>query len=353
MKILVIKFRNIGDILLSTPLLANLRHYFPEANIDYATNDECIPIIEDNPLVDNLISFERKKNKKLSFLDKVLQEIKILKMIRTNSYDVVLNLTEGDRGALYTLFSGAKNKFSIKPSNYLISNIGMFTSVIENNFNIHTVEKDLQFIPLLNKEIVYKKLSISWPSQAEQGLFRLLPEEKAQDYVVIHPVSRWMFKCWNNEEMAKVIDYIILKKNVSVILTGSSAEIEMNRIDEILNLCHSIPIVLSGKLSLKELSFLISRAKLFFGVDSAPMHIASACDIKVLALFGASSPLCWGPWYDGKRKFKDIDGIQFNNFHYIISNMNHEIYYENGIKKTRGMDNITFQQVKSVLNKIL
>ena len=353
MKILVIKFRNIGDVLLSSPLLANLRHYYPDANIDYATNDECIPILEDNPSIDKLISFERKKKKNLSFFNKFIQEIKLLKMIRVNSYDMVLNLTEGDRGALYTLFSGAKTKYSIRPSNYLISKFGIFTSLVENNFNMHSVEKDLQFISLLNKEIIYKKLSISWPSQAEKSLMKFLPKGISQDYVVIHPVSRWMFKCWNNRAMAKVIDYIASKKNVSVILTGSSAEVEMNRIDEISKLCSSNPILLCGKLSLKELSFLISRAKLFFGVDSAPMHVASACDTKVLALFGASFPLCWGPWYDGKRNFKNIEGIQFNNFHYIISSMDHEIYYENGIKKSRGMDNITFDHVKSVLDKIL
>jgi heptosyltransferase-3 len=56
------------------------------------------------------------------------------------------------------------------------------------------------------------------------------------------------------------------------------------------------PIDLSGKLSLKELAALAGRARLFIGVDSAPMHIAAAMQTPVVALFGPSGELEWGPW---------------------------------------------------------
>jgi len=57
------------------------------------------------------------------------------------------------------------------------------------------------------------------------------------------------------------------------------------------------PVVdLSGLLSLKQLAALTARAKLFIGVDSAPMHIAAAMRTPTIALFGPSGEIEWGPW---------------------------------------------------------
>jgi heptosyltransferase-3 len=64
----------------------------------------------------------------------------------------------------------------------------------------------------------------------------------------------------------------------------------------ILARCRETPIDLSGQLSLKELAALTARARLFVGVDSAPMHIAAAMGRPVVALFGPSGDREWGPW---------------------------------------------------------
>ena len=59
------------------------------------------------------------------------------------------------------------------------------------------------------------------------------------------------------------------------------------------------PINLVGRLSLKELGALIAQARFFFGVDSAPMHLAAAVDTPAVALFGPSGVFNWGPWGEG------------------------------------------------------
>lgn len=53
---------------------------------------------------------------------------------------------------------------------------------------------------------------------------------------------------------------------------------------------------LAGRLTLKELAALTARARLFIGMDSAPMHIAAAVGTPVVALFGPSGANIWGPW---------------------------------------------------------
>ena len=93
MKILLIKYRNIGDILLSTALISNLRLNFPNAKIDYALNKDCEEMILDNPDINQIISYDRKKVNGLSTLKKIIEELKNIIYIRKQSYDLVINLT--------------------------------------------------------------------------------------------------------------------------------------------------------------------------------------------------------------------------------------------------------------------
>ena len=105
-----------------------------------------------------------------------------------------------------------------------------------------------------------------------------------------------MFKCANDETMAQLIDFCERDLDVRVIITGDKNEAEMKKIDDVLAICHSKPLNLAGKLSLKQVAALSKKSSLFVGVDTAVMHIAAANDINVIAFFGASGAYEWGPW---------------------------------------------------------
>jgi len=268
---------------------------------------------------------------------------------------MVINLTEGERGAQLALLSGAKVKLGFPVRKGLLSKVKIFDKLGDDKKWQHTVEKDLQFINLLGKEIVNKEVKIYWSSTVEQKIDKILADNKIGQFVHIHPVSRWMFKCWEDERMASVIDYLQQDKGLKVIITGAPVKKELERIDKILILCKTKPVDLSGKLTLNHLACLSSKAKLFFGVDTAPMHMAAAANTPVIALFGASFPVIWGPWNNDSDKvsFQDKDGFQTNGLHYVISNMNHEIFYIDQIKKTRGMNLITLKQNKDAFIEVL
>ena len=213
MKILIIKFRNIGDVLLSTPLIANIKYYYPDSNIDFALNKGCEEMVHGNPDINNIIVYDRPRIKKLGILSQIFEEIKFTRTIRSNNYDTVINLTEGDRGAQLTYFSGAKVKLGFPVRKGLLSKIGVYDKFGDDNkwqhMLQHTVEKDLQFVNLLGKEVVSKDVIIHWASDIDQEVDQILRENRVEDFVHIHPVSRWMFKCWEDERMAKIIDYFI------------------------------------------------------------------------------------------------------------------------------------------------
>ena len=355
MKILIIKFRNIGDVLLSTPLISNLKHIYPNSQIDIALNKGCEDMVSNNPNINNIIIYDRPRIKKLSILSQFKEEVRFTRNIRNNHYDMVINLTEGDRGAQLAFLSGASKKLGFPVRKGLLSKIKIFDKLGDDKKWQHTVEKDLQFINLLGKEVDNKEVKIYWPNKVKQEIDKILADNNIDQFVHIHPVSRWMFKCWEDDRMAKVIDYIQKNKDIKVIITGAPVKKELDRIDKILELCKTNPINLSGALTLKHLACLSSKAKLFFGVDTAPMHMAAATNTPVIALFGASFPVIWGPWNNDsdKQLFQDEDGIQTNGLHHMVSNMNHEIFYENEVKKSKGMALISLGQVKSIFNKIL
>jgi len=133
--------------------------------------------------------------------------------------------------------------------------------------------------------------------EAERSVEGLLAAQglAARSFIHFHPGSRWQFKCWPPERAAALVDALV-RRGERIALSAAPDERELELIAEIRKRA-SAPIAdFSGKLTLKQLAALSARAKLFIGVDSAPMHIAAAMQTPVVALFGPSGELEWGPW---------------------------------------------------------
>ncbi len=355
MKILIIKFRHIGDVLLSTPLIRNLKLHFPDASIDMAINEETKAMVEHNPDIDHLFLYPRNKIKKSSLVGKVVLETSYAKTILSNRYDLVINLTEGDRGAILALLSRAEIRLGKQTKNRFLQYFKAFTIVTEKLPPMHNIEQGLKFLDLLELSTFEKKVHLYSNDKSKQKIETILTKEKIKDFIIIHPVSRWMFKCWDDEKFAKIIDYIELNKKKKVIITASPDPIELDRIESILKNCKSNPFNLSGLLSLDELSALIDKASLFLGVDTAPMHMAAALDIPIIALFGPSNPILWGPWDNEteKSEYTKTRSLQTNGKHVIIQHPNDEIIYRNGRKISTSMMEITTDEVIEQIDKKL
>jgi len=354
MKILILKYRNIGDVLLSTALVSNLKHYFPNALIDFAVNKETEDILKHNPNLNKVYSYDRDIESNSSLLKKISYEIKNLLFFRRQKYDILINLTEGDRGVLIALFSGAEKKFSFKPRRGLLKFFNFFDQYGYESDYIHTVERDLQFLNFLGYEKYSNKIDIFWTKEDETIVDDILKKNNLGNYVHIHPVSRWMYKCWENDRMAQLVDFISLNSDLKVVITGSNSKKEIAHIDSIIPLCKSPPINLSGLFTLNQLAYLSSKARFFFGIDSAPMHIAAAVGTKVVALFGSSSPEIWGPWDNNQGStYQDIIGVQHNGQHKVFSHTDRSIFFDKNIKKGNGMVSIQIQDVLNEIKKYL
>jgi heptosyltransferase-3 len=293
LKILVIKFRHIGDVLLSSVLAKNLKEIYLGSTVDYLVNAESIDMLTLNPNIDNVYGYDRKKAKKSGFLGRISYELSLFKNIIKNRYDIVINTTEGERGGYIAMLSGAKTKVGIAAKKGIFSKFSPYTHEFRLTLFRHIVESNLDTLRILGYEPTSKAVELFFAPSDDEKIDAILGD--VQDFVHFHPASRWFFKCLSPAQNGEIIDFIEAM-GTKVVLTAAPDAKEKKMIDEILFCCKSSPINLSGKLTLKQLAALSSRAKLFFGADTAAMHIAASQNTPCIAVFGPSGVFNWGAW---------------------------------------------------------
>jgi heptosyltransferase III len=301
-QILVVKMRHHGDVLLTSPLFTNLQKAVPNAQIDAFIYKDTLPMLQGHPAISGYLLYD-KEWKKLGTFRKAVKEIGLLKEIRSKGYDLVINLTEGDRGIIAAWASKAAIRVGFEPKRYQKA----LTHLVKHcPHPRHTVEKQLDVLRKIGifPEPEERDLYLHIPDEAKEKIAAsLLQEEiRPRGYLLIHPVSRWKFKCLRPKQIAELITTLHKKGERIVISAGPDAD-EMAMVEEILSLAPEVPVFnCAGKLTLKELAALIAMSRALICVDSVPLHIASATKTPVVALFGPTSDQNWGPWMHPKAK---------------------------------------------------
>ncbi len=302
-RILLIRLRNIGDVLLMTPTITAFREAFPRAYIASVVNAGTEEMLTGNPLLNEVLVFDPAW-KALPLGQKVKEEVNFLWKIRRRRFDLAVNLTEGDRGAFLCLASGARMKIGIyDPGKGLWWKRKVYDRLVRiPDWKMHVVEQMLEVPRSLGLSPGDKRLQIFFSPEDRSRVEQMLALEGVgpQELLIhIHPTSRWLFKCWRDEGVASVVDALQQSGKGRVVLTSGKEEKEMAKMSRILSLCRTRAISLAGKVTLKQVAALSRRSRLFIGVDTAPMHIAAAVGTPVLALFGPSGEFNWAPWGSG------------------------------------------------------
>lgn len=297
MRILAIKMKQIGDVLLCEPALRLLKEVYPEAELTVIVNDFTVPMFKNADYINFLCGYDR-SIKKLTLFTRFKKEYAFVRKWQRGSYDIVINFSSGDRGAIYTLLTRAKYKIGRHSLKGLLGK-NRFYDMVLSPPTTHTVLQDLFLVVKgLNLSYVSPKVHLYLAQHAIEKMktqLKKLGIQEGDKIVCIHPVANWLFKCWRHDYIAEVINWLC-SQGIKVVLTGGKSKKELNFIQEILKeTCYSV-INLAGQLDLEELGAVIWHSDLFLGVDTAPMHMAAALNKPVLALFGPSSPAVWGPW---------------------------------------------------------
>ncbi len=296
--ILVIIFKYHGDVLLSSPLFSALKERFPEANIDVYLYKETLPMLMGHPAIRNFFTYDQQW-KKLSSWQKMKKEAVNLKTIRDTGYDMTINLTKGDRGAIVSRVSKAPYRIGYEADKGMVGQSHCYTHLVRwTSTKRHTVERNLDTLRILGIH----------PSEESRDLvFALSPVDRfrvnhllegRENFILIHPASRMSYKHWPAEKFAELI-LRFLDQGETVVVSGGPGEEERGFIDSIfaeLGEERKKVLDLVGLMTLKELGALIEASKLLVSVDSVPLHMASAVKAKTIVLFGPSCDQTWGPW---------------------------------------------------------
>ena len=300
-RILVIKMRFHGDMLLTTPVVSTLKRNYPEACIDMLLYKDTVPILSENHEIHALYGVS---NKGAPATEKIKNFLKLVSTLRGNHYDLVVNLTDQPIIALLVRCLGAKVKLSQDYPHRQSAFWKKSFTHLAPFAGEHAVERNLSTLVPLGITDFCRETTMSYAPEHWQHMRAALNEAGVgAHYVVIQPTARQVFKCWDNEKFSRVIDALQARGYQVVLTSGPGAE-DLACVNEIARRCTHQPIVsLAGKTRFPELGALIDHADLFIGVDSAPGHIAAAVKTPIICLFGATDHVFWRPWSDNIIQF--------------------------------------------------
>ncbi|ATM98157.1 putative lipopolysaccharide heptosyltransferase III [Yersinia frederiksenii] len=303
-RILVIKLRHFGDVLLTTPLLNTLKANYPQAKIDVLLYGGTQDMLRENNTVNHAFIVDRGL-KHAGLKAQISGEKALFNALKEHHYDLILNLSDQWRAAAYCRL--LKPGFSIgfhypKRDTWLWRYCHSTLVDIPNAGERHTVLNNLDILEPLQLTDINTDVTMSYSAQDVERVKLLcqqygMGDDPIHNYIVIQPSARWKFKTWASESFSQLINHLT-EQSETVLLTGGKDQAELDYIAEIIAGCTQTEKVinLSGQLALPELAVLIDNAKLFVGVDSVAMHMAAALQTPSVVLFGPSNLNQWHPW---------------------------------------------------------
>lgn len=295
---LVVKLRHHGDVLLASPVFQVLRNHAPHAEIDALVYAETRDMLAGHPAIARVHTVDRAW-KRQGLAAQAGREHALLQELRGRGYQLMVHLTDHWRGAW--LAQALRPRWSVAPERDAAAWRWSFTHryKLPQRTPRHTVEIHLDALRRLGiyPEEAEKRLVMEPGSEARARIDGLLAAAGLAQggFIQVHPTSRWLFKTWSESSNAQIVRRLA-RDGHRIVVTAAPDARERAIVARILAEAE-VPVVdLSGQLTLREMGALAARARLFFGVDSAPMHIAAAMGTPVVALFGPSGDKEWGPW---------------------------------------------------------
>ncbi len=280
-KILCIKPRGIGDIVLSTIILENLIAYFPGVIIDYLTENFAKEAVEDNPLVNKVLTMGRTEF-----------PLKVAWRIRKEKYNLILDLWSNPRSAQITFLSGVKYRvgFGYRGRKYAYNILATSERGVH-----HSAEHNLELLNSINVPIRTKRIHF-YITEKELSLGKDFIKNNfsnSDTIIGIVPSGGWQSKRCDASKWVEICNAISLKiKSKFLILWGPGDEDDANYIKNNLNGL----AVLSPNTTVKQMAGLIKNCDIVIANDSGPMHISAALNVATLGLFGPTDPKAHGPY---------------------------------------------------------
>jgi heptosyltransferase-3 len=306
-KVLFIATRQIGDVLVTTPLISKARELWPDAQFHFLGYRGKLEMLKGNPDISEIIETSDRPGlaEYLSLFKRLFQR-----------YDLAIVTQPSDRAYLYSLVSAFRRvgvlgghpqgkdggNTKTEKQNAWKKFISMHNVTVDY-FSQHVITEKLRLLEVFyqNPSDLFKEAISVMPPEGEP-LIPLIAGHLNQPFAVLHPGPLTAYKRWPLAYWQQLIEWLV-QQGLQVILSASPAKQDLQLNRDILSLLNeqtrNSVIDTAGQLSIPQAGTLLRGAKIYIGVDTSITHLAAACNIPSIALFGATPPSNFGPWPNG------------------------------------------------------
>lgn len=304
MKILVVRFKQIGDALLSSVICNSLKKSFPDSEIDYLVYEHIAPVFTNHPYIDNVISITKKEQKNpFLYLKKVYT-------VTRKKYDIIIDLMATPKSEFFCLFSlGTKYRIGrVKDKRKFLRGATYNYYIPHNRNNLNECEQALEPLKQLEKlgfNIIYDSKMIISIEDKEKEYMKIEMKKSGVDFnkkIFAFAInSRRPEKVYPIDKMKQLIEIVLEKYDSQIIFYYSNDEKEFAKtmhqnLKNDKRIFSNIPTK-----TIRELAALISNCNIFVGNEGGPRHLAQCLDIPTLSIWrpGCSDDI----WCPGKGEF--------------------------------------------------
>ena len=301
-RILLLRLRQIGDVVFTTPAVHAVRDRFPNAHLAYVVEPAAAPVVANSPHLDDVIVAPRRGS-----AAQLPHDLALGWRLRAQRYDLAIDFHGGPRSSLLTWLSRAPTRIG-----YDVAGRGwMYTRRVARARNLlprHSVESQwdlLAAIDIAPPGRAQYPVEMAVDARAESAVATRLARATIGDgdrLIVLHVSAGNPFRRWPLAAFATLIARLLAEspRRRVIVTSGPSDRQAADRvIDEARGLLAASDrdrIVSCGDFSLGELRALLDRASLFIGGDSGPLHIAATTIVPIVGLYGPTLPARSAPW---------------------------------------------------------
>jgi len=293
-RLLIVRLRSIGDIVLLTPALRLLKNWRPGLRVSVLLETGFRELLEGNPDVDEILQLEKGAG-----WQKVTARLQMVRELRRREFSVCLNLHGGPTSAYFTAASGARWKLGFHhfrtrwAYHLLVPDARKFLG----QEDIHAAELQaaaLFWFGMPRTEVPPAQLFVR-PSHAEwwreqRTQIGIAPNRA---YALLNPAARLETKQWPPERFAQIGTYLQNEVGLLPLYHGGPGE---SSVLDAVERAAGASILRLQDASLGQLAAALAGARVFVGNDSGPAHMAAALKCPSVVIFGSMSPKIWGPW---------------------------------------------------------
>lgn len=299
--ILVNALVNLGDVVLTTSAIALLKKAYPNAKVTMLCKGVVRQAVENNPVIDEVMVFDYKA--KQNSLGKMLD---MVKEIKRHNFDLSISFDRKLRPAILCFLAGIPTRvgadriFDDKPSKvtWLYTDTIKIKHDIVNTLQAETYQEIVRgFTGLNGHEVpVFANLTKKNHEKAEMLLSRLPKSDKV---IALCVKGTFGLKTWPKKYFATVVNELNQKYNAAFFVVGAPGDRAYS--DEVIKEI-GLPVEnFCGDTSLTDLAALISKVDLFITVDTGATHIAATTGVKMVTMYGCTSPKRWHPFNKNAR----------------------------------------------------